>query len=41
MKEPASKRAVAVASKTDWIRVDSATYDVCLDPNDYRKRKKP
>jgi hypothetical protein len=24
--------------KTDWIRIDRATYDACLDPNDYRKR---
>lgn len=41
MKEPASKRAVAVASKPDWIRIDRATYDACLDPNDYRRKKKP
>ncbi|MBI2502522.1 MAG: NYN domain-containing protein [Candidatus Latescibacteria bacterium] len=25
-------------NKTDWIRIDRATYDVCLDPNDYRPR---
>ena len=23
-------------NKTDWIRIDRATYDACLDPNDYR-----
>lgn len=28
-------------NKTDWIRIDRATYDACLDPHDYRKRKKP
>ena len=21
---------------TDWIKIDRATYDACLDPNDYR-----
>ena len=26
-------------NKTDWIRIDRATYDACLDPHDYRKRK--
>lgn len=26
-------------NKTDWIRIDRATYDRCLDPNDYRPRK--
>lgn len=27
---------------TDWIRIDRATYDACLDPKDYRpKRTKP
>lgn len=25
--------------KTDWIRIDRATYDACLDPNDYRPKK--
>jgi uncharacterized LabA/DUF88 family protein len=25
-------------NKTDWIRIDRATYDACLDPNDYRSR---
>ena len=41
MKEPASKRAVVVASKTDWIRIDRTMYDACLDSNDYRRKKKP
>jgi len=22
--------------RTDWVRLDRATYDLCLDPNDYR-----
>ena len=26
--------------KTDWISIDRATYDACLDPNDYRAEKK-
>ncbi len=25
-------------NKTDWIRIDRATYDACLDPRDYRPR---
>jgi hypothetical protein len=25
-------------NKTDWIRIDRATYDACLDPPDYRPR---
>jgi len=25
-------------NKTDWIRVDRAMYDACLDPRDYRPR---
>lgn len=24
---------------TDWIRIDRATYDACVDPNDYRPKK--
>lgn len=24
---------------TDWIRIDRAMYDACIDPNDYRKKK--
>ena len=28
-------------NKTDWIAVDKATYDACLDPKDYRPRRRP
>lgn len=29
-------------NKTDWLRIDRATYDACLDPRDYRpKGRKP
>ena len=28
-------------NKTDWLRIDRATYDRCLDPRDYRPRKGP
>lgn len=24
--------------KTDWVRIDEATYNVCLDPRDYRPK---
>ena len=24
-------------NKTDWIKIDRQTYDVCIDPNDYRQ----
>lgn len=24
---------------TDWLRLDRATYDACLDPNDYRPKR--
>ncbi|MFQ5846843.1 MAG: NYN domain-containing protein [Candidatus Methylomirabilales bacterium] len=27
--------------KTDWIRIDRATYDSCLDHRDYRPKKAP
>lgn len=27
--------------KTDWIRIDRATYDACLDRRDYRRREPP
>jgi hypothetical protein len=23
---------------TDWVKIDRATYDACLDPNDYRPK---
>jgi uncharacterized LabA/DUF88 family protein len=26
---------------TDWIKIDRATYDACLDPRDYRPKTKP
>lgn len=26
---------------SDWIRIDRATYDACLDPRDYRSKKGP
>jgi uncharacterized LabA/DUF88 family protein len=25
--------------KTDWIRIDRATYEACRDPRDYRPKK--
>jgi uncharacterized LabA/DUF88 family protein len=31
-----NKRGV---NSTDWIRIDRATYDACLDPHDYRLKK--
>lgn len=31
-----SKRGI---DKTDWIRMDQAFYDACLDPRDYRPRR--
>jgi hypothetical protein len=27
--------------KTTWIRLDEATYNACLDPYDYRPKKRP
>jgi len=27
-------------NKTDWIRIDRAIYDSCIDPRDYRSMKK-
>ena len=26
--------------RTDWIQIDRATYDACLDPRDYRQRRR-
>ena len=26
---------------TDWILIDRATYDACIDPRDYRPKKRP
>jgi uncharacterized LabA/DUF88 family protein len=35
----ANTRGIA---RTDWLRIDRATYDACIDPNDYRpKSSKP
>ena len=28
-------------NKTDWIRIERATYDAALDPADYRPRRTP
>jgi len=28
-------------NRTDWIPIERATYNACLDPNDYRMRFKP
>ena len=28
-------------NKTDWIPIDRATYDACIDPYDYRPKAKP
>lgn len=25
-------------NKTDWIKIDRATYDACIDPYDYRPK---
>lgn len=27
-------------NRTEWIKIDRATYDGCLDPNDYRPKKR-
>jgi len=27
-------------NQTDWIRIDQATYDACIDPRDYRPKPK-
>ena len=27
--------------RTDWIRLDQATYDLALDPRDYRPKRVP
>jgi hypothetical protein len=33
---PASRNKRGINS-TDWIQIDRATYDACIDPTDYRK----
>lgn len=35
---PASPRVRGI-NKTDWIRIDRATYDTCLDTRDYRPKR--
>ena len=37
---PASRNRRGV-DRTDWIRIDRATYDACVDPGDYRRRRNP
>lgn len=37
---PASRNKRGINS-TDWIKLDRATYDACIDPRDYRPKKKP
>lgn len=37
---PTSRNARGI-NKTDWIRIDRATYDACLDPRDYRPKATP
>ncbi len=33
---PRNKRGI---NSTDWIKIDRTTYDACIDPNDYRRKK--
>ncbi|PYK44500.1 MAG: NYN domain-containing protein [Verrucomicrobia bacterium] len=35
---PASKNTKGI-NRTDWIKIDRATYDSCIDPRDYRPKK--
>lgn len=35
---PASRNRRGI-EKTDWIKIDRATYDACIDPRDYRPKK--
>jgi uncharacterized LabA/DUF88 family protein len=37
---PAARNRRGINS-TDWIRVDRALYDACIDPRDYRPKKAP
>jgi hypothetical protein len=37
---PALRNARGI-DKTDWIRIDRATYDACLDRRDYRAKLSP
>lgn len=36
---PASENRRGI-NGTDWIKIDRSTYDVCIDPTDYRLKKK-
>ncbi|MGB6874963.1 MAG: NYN domain-containing protein [Candidatus Acidiferrales bacterium] len=36
---PASRNRRGI-NKTDWIRIDRATYDACIDRRDYRQKSK-
>lgn len=36
---PASKNTRGI-TKTDWIRIDRAIYDACLDRRDYRPKRR-
>ena len=35
---PASKNKRGI-NNTDWIKIDRATYDACIDPKDYRPKR--
>jgi uncharacterized LabA/DUF88 family protein len=37
---PASRNKRGINS-TDWLKIDRATYDTCLDPRDYRPKPPP
>ena len=37
---PTSKNKRGI-NGTDWIKIDRATYDACIDPKDYRPKRKP
>ena len=37
----AGGRCLTGVDKTDWIPIDRATYDACVDPRDYRPRSPP
>jgi len=28
-------------NKTDWIQMERGLYDACIDPRDYRPKRKP
>jgi uncharacterized LabA/DUF88 family protein len=34
-----ARRNCRGVNKTDWIRIDRATYDACIDPADYRPKR--